>query len=75
MHGRAAVAEYAPATFEPVADRRLEKIEEWVTPGGEAIASYFRFSGLVERRPPASPVPRHDATHDRRYSLCQYRSA
>ncbi len=45
MNGRRAVTEYVRAAFAGIPDLRLEKLEEWVTPGGQVIASYFRFSG------------------------------
>jgi steroid delta-isomerase-like uncharacterized protein len=45
MNGRPAVEAYVRAAFAAIPDFRLEKLEEWVTPGGEVISSYFRFSG------------------------------
>jgi hypothetical protein len=45
MRGRADVEQYVRAGFAAIPDLRLEKLEEWVTPGGEVIASWFRFSG------------------------------
>jgi len=45
LHGRSAVEEYVRAAFACIPDLRLEKLEEWVTPGGSVISSYFRFSG------------------------------
>src|SRR5947208_3436216 len=43
MHGRAAVERYIRSAFAGVPDLHLEKLEEWVTTGGEVISSYFRF--------------------------------
>ncbi len=45
MHGRAPVEEYVRAGLAAIPDLSLEKLEEWVTPGGRVIASWFRFSG------------------------------
>lgn len=45
MHGRVAVVRYVSDAFAGIPDLHLEKLEEWVTPGGDVIASYFRFSG------------------------------
>ena len=45
MHGRAQVEEYVRAAFAAIPDLHLDKLEEWVTPGGGAIASWFRFWG------------------------------
>jgi steroid delta-isomerase-like uncharacterized protein len=47
MHGTRAVLEYVRAAFAAIPDLRLEKLEEWVSPGGAVIASYFRFSGTL----------------------------
>jgi predicted ester cyclase len=45
MHGRPPVERYCAAAFAAIPDLRLEKLEEWVTPGGAVIASIFSFSG------------------------------
>jgi steroid delta-isomerase-like uncharacterized protein len=45
MRGTAPVKQYAGAAFAGIPDLHLEKLEEWVTPGGGVIASWFRFSG------------------------------
>jgi ketosteroid isomerase-like protein len=39
MHGREAVEQYARAGFAGIPDLNLEKLEEWVTPGGGVISS------------------------------------
>jgi steroid delta-isomerase-like uncharacterized protein len=54
MHGRAPVENYVRAAFAGIPDLGLEKLEEWVTPGGQVIASWFRFSGTF-RAPLTSP--------------------
>jgi steroid delta-isomerase-like uncharacterized protein len=54
MQGRAQVEEYVRAGFAGIPDLHLEKLEEWVTPGGGAIASWFRFSGTF-RAPLTAP--------------------
>jgi hypothetical protein len=54
MQGRAPVERYARAAFAGIPDLHLEKLEEWVTPGGEVIASWFRFSGTF-RAPLTAP--------------------
>jgi hypothetical protein len=54
MNGRPAVEEYVRAAFAAIPDLRLEKLEEWVSPGGEVICSYFRFSGTF-RAPLTAP--------------------
>jgi len=45
MRGRAPVEQYARGAFVAIPDLHLDKLEEWVTPGGGVIASWFRFSG------------------------------
>jgi hypothetical protein len=45
LHGRQAVEEYVRDGFKALPDLRLEKLEEWVTEGGDVIASYFRLTG------------------------------
>jgi steroid delta-isomerase-like uncharacterized protein len=54
MRGRAPVKQYAGAAFAGIPDLQLEKLEEWVTPGGGVIASWFRFSGTF-RAPLTAP--------------------
>ncbi len=54
MQGRAPVEQYVRAAFVGIPDLGLEKLEEWVTPGGQVIASWFRFSGTF-RAPLTSP--------------------
>lgn len=62
LDGREAVEEYVRAAFRGLPDLHLEKLEEWVSPGGQAIASYFRitatFSGVLEAPglPPLAPT-------------------
>jgi hypothetical protein len=62
LHGRQAVEDYVRSAFKSLPDLHLEKLEEWVTPGGEVIASYFRvtatFSGVGEAPglPPLAPT-------------------
>jgi hypothetical protein len=57
MHGRAPVEQYIRIAFAGVPDLHLEKLEEWVTPGGEVIASYFRFSGTFSNELTAPDLP------------------
>jgi hypothetical protein len=57
LHGRAAVEQYVRTAFVGVPDLHLEKLEEWVTPGGDAIASYFRFSGTFAAELTAPGLP------------------
>jgi steroid delta-isomerase-like uncharacterized protein len=54
MQGRAPVTQYVRAAFAAIPDLQLEKLEEWVTPGGGVIASWFRFSGTF-RAPLTAP--------------------
>jgi steroid delta-isomerase-like uncharacterized protein len=54
MRGRVPVERYASAAFAGIPDLHLEKLEEWVTPGGRVIASWFRFSGTF-RAPLTAP--------------------
>jgi steroid delta-isomerase-like uncharacterized protein len=42
--GRARVEDWARTAFRAVPDMHLELLEEWVSPGGAVIASYFRFT-------------------------------
>ena len=62
LEGRQAVEEYVRAAFRGLPDLRLEKLEEWVSPGGGVIASYFRitatFTGVAEAPglPPLAPT-------------------
>lgn len=55
LDGRPAVEEYVRAAFAAIPDLRLDKLEEWVTPGGAVISSYFRFSGTF-RAPLTAPA-------------------
>lgn len=57
MHGRPEVERYIRSAFTGVPDLRLEKLEEWVTPGGQVIASYFRFSGTFAGELAAPGLP------------------
>jgi steroid delta-isomerase-like uncharacterized protein len=54
MRGRAPVEQYVRAAFVAIPDLHLDKLEEWVTPGGAVIASWFRFSGTF-RMPLTAP--------------------
>jgi predicted ester cyclase len=54
MRGRDPVEQYVRSAFSAIPDLHLEKLEEWVTPGGGAIASWFRFSGTF-RAPLTAP--------------------
>lgn len=54
MRGRAPVEQYARAGFVAIPDLHLDKLEEWGTPGGGVIASWFRFSGTF-RAPMTAP--------------------
>jgi len=62
LEGRRPVAEHVRAAFRGLPDLHLEKLEEWVSPGGQVIASYFRvtatFSGVLEAPglPPLAPT-------------------
>lgn len=55
MHGTDEVTRYARTALAGIPDLRLDKLEEWVSPGGAVITSYFRFSGTFEH-PLTSPV-------------------
>jgi predicted ester cyclase len=57
IHGRGAVERYVLSAFAGIPDLQLEKLEEWVTPGGEVIASYFRFSGTFSNELTAPDLP------------------
>lgn len=57
MHGRAVVEQYVHRAFVGIPDLHLEKLEEWVTQGGEVIASYFRFSGTFAGELTAPDLP------------------
>jgi steroid delta-isomerase-like uncharacterized protein len=65
MEGRAAVEQYVRSAFAALPDLHLEMFEEWVTPGDEVIASYFRFSATFANeltapgRPPLAPTGGH----------------
>jgi steroid delta-isomerase-like uncharacterized protein len=62
LEGKHAVEEYVGRAFRALPDLHLEKLEEWVSPGDEVIASYFRitatFTGLSEAPglPPLAPT-------------------
>jgi len=62
MHGREAVEHYLRSAFAGMPDLHLEKLEEWVTQGGDVIASYFRFSATFSAEitspdlPPLAPT-------------------
>lgn len=58
LSGRGAVEDYVRALFRGVPDMQLEKLEEWVSPGGSVIASYFRFTATLTGaiNPPGAPV-------------------
>lgn len=47
MRSRAAVEAYMHSAFRGLSDLHLEKIEEWTTPGGGVIASYFRITATL----------------------------
>jgi hypothetical protein len=57
MHGREPVEQYARAGFAGIPDLKLEKLEEWVTPGGGVISSWFRFSGTFRGALTAPGLP------------------
>jgi steroid delta-isomerase-like uncharacterized protein len=57
MQGRDSVLEYIRAAFTALPDLHLEKLEEWVTPGGAVIASYFKFTGTLTGTLTAPGVP------------------
>jgi steroid delta-isomerase-like uncharacterized protein len=54
MQGRGPVEQYVRAAFTGIPDLHLEKLEEWVTPGGGVITSWFRFTGTF-RAPLTAP--------------------
>jgi steroid delta-isomerase-like uncharacterized protein len=64
--GKAPVEAWARTAFRAVPDMRLELSEEWVSPGGAVIASYFRFTatfiGTLEP-PGLAPTNRRFETH------------
>jgi steroid delta-isomerase-like uncharacterized protein len=45
LDGRDSVLDHVRAAFRGIPDLHLEMIEEWASPGGEVIASYFRVTG------------------------------
>jgi steroid delta-isomerase-like uncharacterized protein len=55
LKGRPAVEEYVRAAFRSLPDLHLEKLEEWVSPGGEVIASYFRITATFNGGPAEAP--------------------
>jgi steroid delta-isomerase-like uncharacterized protein len=57
LHGRAAIEQYVRRAFAGIPDLHLEKLEEWVTPGGDVIASYFRFAGTFAAELTAPGLP------------------
>ncbi len=57
MHGRADVEQYARRAFAGIPDLHLEKLEEWVTSGGDVIASYWRLSGTFASELAAPGLP------------------
>ncbi len=57
MHGRTAVEQHVHRAFAGIPDLHLEKLEEWVTHGGEVITSYFRFSGMFAGELTAPGLP------------------
>jgi ketosteroid isomerase-like protein len=62
LNGRGPVEGHVRAAFLGLPDLHLEKLEEWISPGGAVIASYFRvtatFSGVLEAPglPPLAPT-------------------
>ena len=68
VHGRAQVEQYVRAAFAGIPDLHLEKLEEWVTPCGGVIASWFRFSGTF-RAPLTTPGLPPPAPTGRRIGL------
>lgn len=57
MYGRGAVTAWAQTVFRGLPDLQLEKLEEWVSPGGGVIASYFRLTATFSEplAPPGRP--------------------
>lgn len=47
LEGRRAVHAYVRSAFQGIPDLHLENLEEWVSPGDEVIASYFRVTGTL----------------------------
>ena len=45
LQGRGPIEAYVRSAFNGIPDLHLEKLEEWVSEGGQVIASYFRFTG------------------------------
>lgn len=62
LEGRRSVEAHVRTAFRAFPDLHLEKLEEWISPGGGVIASYFRvtatFSGPAEAPglPPLAPT-------------------
>jgi hypothetical protein len=48
MFGRRAVEAYMHSAFRSLPDLHLDKLEEWTTPGGGIIASYFRITATFK---------------------------
>ena len=69
MHGTVAVEQYVIAAFAAIPDLHLDKLEEWVTPGGAVIVSWFRFSGTF-RAPMKAPGLPPLAPTGRSLELC-----
>jgi steroid delta-isomerase-like uncharacterized protein len=65
LEGRAAVEAYVRSAFRGTPDLRLEKLEEWVGPGDEVIASYFRVSGTFSGELETPGLPPLAPTHTR----------
>src|SRR3954469_16969143 len=57
LEGRQAVEDYVRAAFRGLPDLHLEKLEEWVSPGGQVIASYFRVTGTFSGPGEAPGLP------------------
>jgi hypothetical protein len=45
LEGRGPVEAYVSSAVSGIPDLHLEKLEEWVSDGGQVIASYFRITG------------------------------
>jgi hypothetical protein len=62
LEGRGSVEAYVRSAFKGIPDLHLEKLEEWVSEGGQVIASYFRvtgtFTGVADTPglPPLAPT-------------------
>lgn len=50
MHGREQIEPYLHAGLQAIPDLHIEMLDKWVTPGGQVIASAFRFTATFSAR-------------------------